>query len=107
MKLTYRGLNYDYKPPAIAVEEGKIAGKFRGLDWRFHNQKKPLVLQPTVNLTYRGVAYNNRQQTTLDSVPTKTTIQESARWLMLNKEKATRKRAASMLRRAAHEVGLV
>ena len=107
MKLNYRGASYEYNPPAVAVDESQIAGKFRGLDWRFHNLKKPLVLQPGVNLTYRGVAYNNRPQTTVDKTPTATTVQASARWLMLNKEKAAKRRTASMLRRAAHEVGLV
>ena len=106
MKLNYRGVSYDYNPPAVAIDEDKIAGKFRGLDWRFHNLKKPLVLQPGVNLTYRGVAYNNRPQTTVNKAQTATTVPESARWLMLNKEKAAKRRAASMLSRAAHEVGL-
>jgi hypothetical protein len=106
MKLTYRGVSYDYNPPAVAIDEGKIAGKFRGLDWRFHNHRKPMVLQPTANLTYRGVAYNNRPEATPESVATPTKVQEAARWLMLKKEKASRKRAASMLSRASHEVGL-
>ncbi|MBE9168776.1 DUF4278 domain-containing protein [Pleurocapsales cyanobacterium LEGE 06147] len=101
MKLTYRGVSYDYNPPTVAVNEGTVAGKFRGLDWRFHNLKKPPVLQPPVNLTYRGVAYANRP------VNTGIDVREKARWLMLNKEKAVKNRAASMLSRAAHEVGLV
>ena len=105
MKLNYRGVSYEYNPPAVAVDEGKIAGKFRGLDWRFHNHKKPMVLQPNANLTYRGVAYNNHPQTDVDNTAT-TSIKESARWLMLNKEKAAKNRAASMLSRAASEIGL-
>ena len=106
MKLNYRGVSYEYNPPAVAVEEDRIAGKFRGLDWRFHNLKKPLVLQPSANLTYRGVAYNNHSQDVVDQTPTATTVQASARWLMLKKEKAAKRRAASMLSRAAHQVGL-
>ena len=106
MKLNYRGVSYEYNPPADAVEEDRIAGKFRGLDWRFHNLKKPLVLQPSANLTYRGVAYNNHSQDVVDQTPAKTTVQASARWLMLKKEKAAKRRAASMLSRAAHQVGL-
>jgi hypothetical protein len=97
MKLTYRGISYEYNPPEVAVEQGTVAGKFRGLDWRFRNLKKPLVLQPPANLTYRGVAYSNRAA---DSV------KEQARWLMLDREKAARNRSESMLKRATDEVGL-
>jgi hypothetical protein len=107
MKLTYRGVSYDYNPPTVAVDEGKVAGKFRGLDWRFHNLKKPPVLQPPVNLTYRGVAYANRPANTGTTADTGINVREKARWLMLNKEKAVKNRAASMLSRAAHQVGLV
>ena len=107
MKLVYRGVSYDYNPPQVAVEEGLVTGKFRGLDWRFHNLKKPLVLQPPVNLTYRGVAYNNRPTSTQEQSATGTNIQEQARYRMLRKEKAVNHRAASMSLRTAHEVGLV
>lgn len=107
MKLIYRGISYEYNPPVIETVEGKAGGKFRGLDWRFHNLKKPPVLQPPVNLTYRGVTYANRPIATPEALPTGQNIREKARWLMLNKEKAARNRNDSMLRRSAHEVGLV
>ncbi len=105
MKITYRGISYEYNPPTVAVEEDAVAGKFRGLDWRFHNLKKPLVLQPPVNLTYRGVAYSNRP--TADQEVAPTSIREKSRWLILNRQKAAKNRNDSMLRRAAHELGLV
>ncbi len=44
MKPVYRGISYDYNPPQVVVQEGKFTGNFRGLDWRFHNLKKPLAL---------------------------------------------------------------
>lgn len=100
MKLNYRGVSYDYNPPVVAVEESEIAGKFRGLDWRFHNLKKPPVLQPPVNLTYRGVAYTNRP-----AAPQDTKVKSLSRWLILNKEKAAQNRSASMLNRTADEIG--
>ena len=105
MKITYRGISYEYNPLVINTVEGKVGGKFRGLDWRFHNLKKPPLLQPPVNLTYRGVTYANRPTATNSS--TEPTIQEKARWLMLNKAKAAKNRNDSMLLRSAHEVGLV
>lgn len=107
MKLIYRGISYEYNPPVVETVKGKVGGKFRGLDWRFHTLKKPPVLQPPINLTYRGVHYVNRPTATKEAVPTGQNIQEKARWLMLNKEKAAKNRSGSMLRRSAHEVGLV
>ena len=105
MKLNYRGVSYEYNPPVIKTSKGKVGGKYRGLDWRFRNLKQTTVLQPPVNLTYRGVAYSNRPAAT----PAKelVSVREQARWLMLNKKKATNNRVASMLRRSAQEVGLV
>ena len=104
MKLNYRGVSYDYNPPVVAVEESEIAGKFRGLDWRFHNLKKPPVLQPPVNLTYRGVAYSNRPTAEVTATQN-TKVKSLSRWLILNKERAARNRSASMLNRTAHEIG--
>ena len=106
MKLVYRGVSYDYNPPQVAVEQGQITGTFRGLDWRFHNLKKPLLLQPPVNLTYRGVAYNNRPTIGKNQSPAPTNIQERARYQIIKKEKAVNNRTASMLSRTAREVGL-
>ena len=107
MKLIYRGINYEYNPPVVETVEGKVGGRFRGLDWRFHNLKKPPVLQPPVNLTYRGVNYANRPTVTSEELPTGQKVREKARWLMLNQEKAAKNRNDSMLRRSAREVGLV
>ena len=105
MKLNYRGISYEYNPPVIETSEEKVAGKYRGLDWRFRNLNKTLVLQPPVNLTYRGVAYANRSTPIQEQEPT--SVRQQARRLMLNKTKATNNRMASMLRRSAQSVGLV
>lgn len=105
MKITYRGVSYDYTPPTVAVQEGNVAGKFRGLDWRFHNLKKSPVLQPPVNLTYRGVAYSNRPTTNSETAPA--SVGEKSRWLILNRQKATKNRNDSMLRRTSYELGLI
>ena len=107
MKLNYRGVSYEYNPPVVATNEGGVAGKFRGLDWRFRNLEKPPVLQPPVNLTYRGVAYNNRPTSNQEQSAVGTNIREKARYQLLRKEKAVHHRAASMFFRTANEVGLV
>ncbi|MEO0968128.1 MAG: DUF4278 domain-containing protein [Cyanobacteria bacterium J06639_18] len=105
MKLKYRGVTYEYNPAALETTEGEVGGKYRGLDWRFRNLKKPPVLQPSVNLTYRGVAYNNHPIASEEEAATK--VNEKARQLMLDKEKAADNRAVSMLYRLAQESGLV
>ncbi len=69
MKLIYRGLSYELLPLVVETVEGKVGGQFRGKNWRFHNLKKPPVLQPPVNLTYRGVNYANRPTVTSGLFP--------------------------------------
>ncbi|GFE67915.1 DUF4278 domain-containing protein [Chroococcus sp. FPU101] len=107
MKLTYRGVSYDYNPPVVETTDGETGGKYRGLDWRFRNLKKPFVLQPTVNLTYRGVAYNKAStvETVFDG-KSATSIQEKARLSVFNQEKETRKRHQNVLTRLATDIGL-
>ena len=106
MKLRYRGIEYDYNPPIIAVSEGEIGGKYRGLDWRFHNLDKPPVLQPRLNLTYRGVKYFNQHVSSPEEKSQTTSVAERTRWLAISREKANRNRQASMLRRTSDEIGL-
>ncbi|EAW38140.1 DUF4278 domain-containing protein [Lyngbya sp. PCC 8106] len=106
MKLNYRGIDYEYNPPEIATSTGAVAGKYRGQDWRFCNLKKPPVLQPSHNLTYRGVKYGNHDVSTESPTETSLTIAEKSRILMLKHERSEMKREQSMLNRLADEVGL-
>ncbi|MDJ0573424.1 MAG: DUF4278 domain-containing protein [Pleurocapsa sp. MO_192.B19] len=107
MKLRYRGIEYDYNPPAVSLAEGEVGGKYRGLDWRFHNLNKPLLVQPRLNLTYRGVKYSNQPVSTPTERPKTTSIAERARRLAIKREKANRNRQASLLHRTSEEIGLV
>ncbi|OUC13898.1 MAG: hypothetical protein B0A82_14835 [Alkalinema sp. CACIAM 70d] len=34
MKLSYRGVQYEYTPPTLEVTEGEICGRYRGVEWR-------------------------------------------------------------------------
>jgi hypothetical protein len=118
MKLTYRGVSYEYTPPTIETTEGELAGKYRGLDWRFCNLKKAPVQQATVELMYRGVAYGSAEQA--PTVPVRQPIavpsvapavsaslfEDKARSLMMSNCRAIKKRQQSMLSRLASEVGL-
>lgn len=110
MKLTYRGVAYEYNPPVVETTLGEVGGKYRGLDWRFRNLKKPPVLQPTVDLTYRGVRYSRGTVPTVEGTETAEvpalSTKEKARSLMLNHQRTLRNRQQSMLHRSAEELGL-
>ena len=103
MKLTYRGVEYDYKPVAVQtiskVADGKIAGKYQGLDWRFRNANKNLTLLPSKNLTYRGIAYNQSEVISND-IPV-FSAEEKARFLMFSRIKDIKKRQQVILSRTA------
>ena len=58
MELCYRGVSYDYEPLVMETTVCQVGGKYRGQDWQLCNLKKPPVLEPKDNLTYRGVNYN-------------------------------------------------
>jgi hypothetical protein len=106
MQFKYRGVSYDYTPQTVDTQEAEVGGKFRGLDWRFRNLRKPAVIQPTADLTYRGVKYQVGGDTTqTEAAPTPST-QEKARVLMMNRHRAAQNRQQSMLTRSEHEVGL-
>jgi len=111
MKLSYRGISYEYNPPEVKTAQSGAAGKYRGLDWRFRNLNKSPVLQPSANLKYRGVAYQTAGSPSISSVePTKTptlSTQDKARSLMLNYHKALQNRQESMLKRSTAELGSV
>ncbi|MGQ4649365.1 DUF4278 domain-containing protein [Lyngbya aestuarii] len=111
MKLSYRGVSYDYNPPELALAHKTSFGKYRGLDWRFRNREEPPVLQPSVNLKYRGVSYRTPGSMTEENAEAAKipswSIQDKARSLMLDRQRSFNSRQQSMLRRSAAEVGLV
>lgn len=128
MKLTYRGISYDYNPPQVVMSTSKTAGKYRGLDVRFRNPAKVPVQQPTLDLQYRGAAYttNTRPEalptkavttaastaTTAVSAPAEAvattflSVQERARQLMVSHHRSIKRRQQTMLARLDESVGL-
>ena len=102
MKLTYRGVSYEYEPIAVATEAGKVAGKYRGRDGGCRNLKKPPILMPVGDLTYRGVKYSRAS----DGMVTVTTplTSDKARLLMAQKNQAYKQRQQSLLSRTAAEL---
>ena len=57
MKLKYRGVFYNYNPIEIAVLEGKVKGKYRGVPWQEKIPQKAQIAEPSIDLRYRGVPY--------------------------------------------------
>jgi len=100
MKLSYRGVSYDYNPPTVATASSNVGGKYRGQDWRFRNLKRPPILQPTKRLVYRGVLYQTGQAANSDAM----SIEEKSRKLFLAREQEQTNRQQSMLSRAAAQI---
>jgi hypothetical protein len=131
MKLTYRGIPYDYSAPQVNYGDAYASGKYRGLDIRFRNPEKNPVQQPTLDLVYRGVAYQTGDQAiandgaasvpaavgadpiaesigavAVTSTPVHTSVQDKARTLMMDHHRFIKRRQQDMLSRLAEEVGL-
>lgn len=111
MKLNYRGVSYDYNPPQVEYGDLAQSGKYRGLDIRFRNPKKVPVLQPTLDLLYRGVAHttNATEPAEGSSVATPAvapTVKERARALMMGRHRRVKQRQQVMLSRMDSQVGV-
>ncbi|MBD2231520.1 DUF4278 domain-containing protein [Phormidium tenue] len=118
MKLTYRGVSYDYTPPVVESNLTDEAGKFRGVDIRFRTVKKAAVQQPTLDLVYRGVAYQSgtpevapvvevaTPAMAAPAVATALSTEDKARMSMMNRHRSVKQRQQSMLGRLAVEAGL-
>ena len=57
MKLTYRGIEYDYNPPELEVTLGNTATQYRGQQSQYKYVRHVPIPQPAERLSYRGVAY--------------------------------------------------
>ncbi|MCG9885422.1 MAG: DUF4278 domain-containing protein [Cyanobacteria bacterium] len=108
MKLTYRGVTYDYNPPAVSTTPAPATGTYRGVDVRFRNPAKPLVLQPTLDLKYRNVAYRTDGSPVAAPAPeaARPSMASRARALMMKRHVRMEKRDRVSLTRAAQAIGL-
>jgi hypothetical protein len=98
MQLSYRGVAYEYTPPVVEAQKGELAGRYRGLDWKFCNPTKQYVQQPSLDLVYRGVAYQSDQS--------EQKLEDRSRTLMMKHQRSIKTRQQSMLTRLAGQVGL-
>lgn len=117
MQLSYRGVKYDYNPPKVETEVLGLAGSYRGLDYRFRRTTAKNVIQPNVNLTYRGVSFNPAQdlqpelytankKVEVAIAPSQISFQDRVRARLHSKTQAIKKRQQSLLVRLAEEIGL-
>ena len=108
MQLNYRGISYDYTPPAVENQRGEFSGRYRGLDWKFCNAPKRYTQQASLDLVYRGVAHNTAglEVTEPTQVPVISPLVDRTRELMMKHQRSIKNRQQSMLTRLASEVGL-
>ncbi|MEL6938362.1 MAG: DUF4278 domain-containing protein [Cyanobacteria bacterium J06598_1] len=62
MKLTYRGIEYDYNPPMLEVTESEMTCQYRGARTAYTYVRHVPIPQPAERLSYRGVAYQTTRQ---------------------------------------------
>jgi hypothetical protein len=121
MKLTYRGVSYDYTPsPMPKMSDTFETGTYRGASVAFRAVAEPPV-QPAADLTWRGVSYHTGTVTAVAKVEPATPvpvaapvlaaadvsgIPELARNLFIRRHQRSRKREQGMMVRLAAEVGL-
>lgn len=130
MKLSYRGVQYEYTPPVVETKLTSEVGKFRGLDIRFRTLTKAPVQQPTLDLIYRGAAYRTggeapalaaatvsqaelsqpgptqaAAESTVSSAHSVNT-EDRARLMLMNHHRVVKRRQQSMLGRLAGEIGM-
>ncbi|MEY3299548.1 MAG: hypothetical protein RLZZ597_2808 [Cyanobacteriota bacterium] len=125
MKLTYRGVSYDYTPnPMPKMGETFETGTYRGARVAFRAVAEPPA-QPAADLTWRGVPYHTGTMTPVAvaepalAQPAMATpvavamatngsnsVPELARNLFIRRHQRSRKREQGMMVRLAAEVGL-
>jgi Domain of unknown function (DUF4278) len=109
MKLTYRGVAYDYTPPQVAVQSSGMRGNYRGVKHQFQTTTAASSLQQDSNLIYRGVAYhvgNNAEMAAQATAPYRPDVDDLARSLMMANHSSVKNREQSQLLRTGLDVGL-
>ena len=80
MKLTYRGVSYEYVPACLEVKEGDIVGKYRGQMTRQHQTARNFVRpdMESMLLHYRGSSYAVQRAALPEIVAEKASVQAPA-----------------------------
>ncbi|HEY9624461.1 MAG TPA: DUF4278 domain-containing protein [Crinalium sp.] len=118
MKLTYRGVSYNYNPPEVKAADAIATGRYRGSGYRLRQVQATIAQQPGLDLKYRGVAYATLPNLVdaeeapavvpaVATAPSATASTESnMRSLAMHHHRAAKQREQSMLSRIANQVGL-
>lgn len=109
MKLTYRGVAYDYTPPEVAVQSSGMRGNYRGVKHQFHTSTAASSQQQDSDLIYRGVAYhvgNNAEKVAQATAAHRPDVDDLARSLMIANHSSIKNREQSQLLRTGLDVGL-
>lgn len=113
MQLQYRGVKYEYNPPAVEIEAAEVGGKYRGQTWRLQTLKRSSVQQTNQELKYRGASYRTGQPVIEPAVPVEgpesapISIEALMRARAVQQHHALKHRHQLLWARAAAEVGLV
>ena len=110
MQLTYRGIDYNYVPPAVGTRDTGLTGKYRGADVHF-KVADPIPSQYgySADLKYRGVAYTVGEPEPVAVTPVGVTptvpaiplsVDERMRRLVMRHLRNIRRREQSMLTRS-------
>lgn len=115
MKLTYRGITYDYNPPWVVYGSTYAKGRYRGVPVNFQSLDVPVV-QSSYTLKYRGVDYctgiptqAEEPERTANIIPEKVqavALSEQSRALMAGHRQLIRQREQAMLTRLDEEIGV-
>ncbi len=57
MKLSFRGISYNYDPVTLKPTNTEIEGTYRGIHWKNHPYANSRHSHELKNMTYRGVHY--------------------------------------------------
>ncbi|NEQ30656.1 MAG: DUF4278 domain-containing protein [Leptolyngbya sp. SIO4C5] len=102
MKLCYRGVEYDYNPPALEVTESELLCQYRGRPLQYSYVRHVPIPQPVATLSYRGVAYqtNSKGQVEPAAAPTESIFAKLAGFSQRTNSMADARR--ELLRESAH-----
>lgn len=97
MKLTYRGVEYDYNPPRLDITLSEATGQYRGQQSHYAYVRHLPITQPAERLSYRGVAYQTTRmgevQQLSDRTPKQHALHNLATKLMGSSSAAQARRA--------------
>ncbi|RMH66869.1 MAG: DUF4278 domain-containing protein [Cyanobacteria bacterium J003] len=115
--LTYRGVQYDYVPPAVQTEATDVVAKYRGWNYHCTHAVKPPA-QPVRDLIYRGVAYRTGQREAVNTTATPTAnpaggvnmsaldLNQLSRAILTHHHQVIKNREQSLLTRMIAQMGL-